>query len=173
LINPKTQQKLRTTVSQPEIPSTEPAPVRKIAKKKSVAAEVPARQTGSDLSLALTKLLKGQSPDSVQSLVNAIVEVSRSTDPAMLLAMADAKRRYAGMWIGAGLALACLGGGVAILISAVPAVIGIGLLAFGATCAGATFAIATGRSVELREFSASFGSATRTLTGIQRGGNAD
>ena len=130
------------------------------------ALVVSERQSGQDVALALTKLLKGQPPSNVQSLLNGVVEVSRSTDPALLMAMADAKRRYAGMWIAAGLAVAGIGGGVAILISAAPAIIGVGLLAFGAACAGAAFAIATGKSVELHEFSSSFAAAAR---GFSRG----
>src|SRR5690349_16896303 len=93
-------------MNQPGDPPIQDKPIKNETGNTSLALSD--RQTAQDLALALTKLLKGQSPDSVQSLLNGVVEVSRSTDPALLFAIADAKRRYAGMWIGAGLALAGL-----------------------------------------------------------------
>jgi len=64
----------------------------------------------------------------------------------------DAQLRKQGMWLGGGMSIASVMGGVVLLVLGAPAVAGIALLCTGAACAGGTFAVITGARVEPEAF---------------------
>lgn len=118
----------------------------------------------SDRTLALIEQFKSHPTERIKEITEAVIRVTRATNAPLILAQADADRRRIGMWIGACMSLANVVGGVAILISAAPAVIGVGLLCLGAACAGATFAIITGKSITMADFSAAMTAMRSTVS---------
>lgn len=93
-----------------------------------------------------------QHPEKADKIADAYVTASLSNHPALFTAYTDSKRRVSGMWVGAGLSVVSLAGGVAVLVGSAPAAIGVALLGVGAACAGGTFAVITGRNVSPKEF---------------------
>jgi hypothetical protein len=146
-------------MSQPDESAGKLAIERKTKRRPTGTASATDRQT-----LEIAKLLKDQSPDNVRNIVEGSIRIVQSTSPELIAATADAKRRYEGMWIGAAFSMLGIAGGVAILTTAAPAAAGIGLMAFGVACAGATFAIATGKSVDIAQFSRTFTDVSRVLS---------
>lgn len=120
-----------------------------------------------DRTLTIIEQLKSEPVEKMTSIVEAVVNISRETDPSLIRSRGTEARRQQGMWIGAGMSIIYAGGGVALLLSSAPAVIGIGLLCLGAACTGATFAVMTGKSVGVKEFSDALAGAKKAFTGAK------
>ena len=54
-------------------------------------------------------------PKDAKKITNSVVQLLSSKDPVLMSASADAERRKVGMWIGAGLSVLCISGGVVLL----------------------------------------------------------
>lgn len=123
------------------------------------------RPARGDQALSIMNALKEATPEKARIMINGTIEVMQRTDETLLAAHADVDRRKHGMWLGAGMATASVVGGAVLLTTAAPAAIGIGLLCVGTACIGATFAIITGKSVGIEDFSRAVKSTASVFSG--------
>ena len=117
-----------------------------------------------DRTIAIMERLSNTPPEQIAEIVKGVIQVSQSIDPTLLMMQAEAERRRTGMWIGAAMTTVTITGGVAVLISSTPALIGGGLLCLGAACAGATYALIAGTPIHLDDFSKLLNSAKGMFT---------
>lgn len=97
-----------------------------------------------------------KSPRNASNIVKAVTTLTLARNPAFFSVYADAQRREKGMWVGASLAVCGIGGSVVTLVLGAPVALAVTLLGVGTACAGATFAIITGKSVSTSDFAKLF-----------------